>query len=147
MATIKLQPLSTRRNTAPVPDRSGEVACQIFSFTLDEDVDYDADIIELGVFPAGAIPVQCDIVAANLASGDTLTVGFMSGTPNTTDTDRTSGSEFFSAQAGNAAGATSVAALAAISAATVDRSIGLKLGQDVTGGATKKVYLRIMYVM
>lgn len=147
MATIK-QAAGVQRIPSPAPHKAGDVVKARFTFTASENITAADDIIEMGALPARAKLLGARLVAENLLAGDTLTVGFMSGSYGSQDPARTSGSEIFSAVAGNASEQSlGLVSSEGLSLSDDHRSIGLKLGQDVTGAANKKVHVELEYTM
>lgn len=101
------------------------------------------DIVELAPLPADHVPVDAIIAADILGSSTndlTYDIGLMSGTPGTSDLNRTVGSELFaSATTGNdAAGMARMTAYTGllITGVNYDRSIGLKVSQAATTAPT-----------
>lgn len=110
-----------------------------------------ADIIDMGILPAGYVPVGVKLIAEDLDSNGvptiTLDVGIMSGMPGSLDIARTCGNEAIAASTVGQAGGVVFEAKAAIlmlAPADVDRSFGVKV---VAGAATLVVGAKLrLYV-
>lgn len=128
------------------PRSAGAVHCQrfhyVFATTQDEN-----DILELGVLPAFCRVVDAVIVPEGTMTSRTCDIGIMSGSVGSSDTARTSGDEFFDAAALDA-GVVRMSKAAGFLVAPVayDRSVGLKLDDEMTGASTKKITLILWYI-
>ena len=133
--------------TPPRPQTYGAVHVakvkHVFSVTTDEN-----DIVEMFTLPAYAQLVDWLLVPEGTMTGITADVGLMSGDPGSTATSRTSGDELFDAIAldGGVKRATEVDGFN-IAPVEYDRSIGLKLSDEVAGASTKKVTLIVKFAM
>lgn len=131
--------------TPPLPQTHGAVHVakvkHVFSATTDEN-----DIVEMVTLPAFAQLVDWLIVPEGTMTGITADVGLMSGDPGSTDLARTCGDELFDAIAldGGVKRAVEVDGFN-IAPVGYDRSIGLKLSDEVAGASTKKVTLIVLY--
>lgn len=113
-----------------------------------------ADILELGVLPAGCVPVpglSTMITEANGGNftGLTANVGIMSGEVGSTDAGRTLGTEFFAAVDLAAAATNPVVRLQALlnlAPSELNRSIGFQASGNIVALAGKKVTLLLGYV-
>lgn len=109
------------------------------------------DIIDMGILPAGYVPVAVKLATEDMDSNGvptiTLDVGIMSGLPYSLDTARTMGNEALAASTIGQTGGVVVenkAAILMLAPVDVDRSIGIKI---VTGAATLTVGAKIrLYV-
>ena len=124
-------------------DCAGEVVCERFTFTVTENLT-SADIIELGVLPAGSTVVDAILDTGNLGVGVTITSGIMSGVVGDKDAARTCGSELFSAVANNAIVRPSTSSAFTIAPVNADRSLGVKVSGNVTA-ANQVVALSVFY--
>lgn len=144
---IKQSETAKRRETPPTGYTSGSVQAAIFTYTFNADFTAASDILEIGFLPANAIPVSARLLPEGLTASNTADVGFMSGEPGDPDPDRTSGDELFDGVAAVAAEAPAAAIdLLAVSRSESHRSIGIKMSQNITAGAAKKVTLILEYV-
>jgi len=98
------------------------------------------DVIEMGILPAGYVPVDAILAAddcdSNATPTITLDLGLMSGVAGVVDTARTGGSEAFAASTVAQAGGVARMALAAFTQVApmgADRGIGVRLA---AGAAT-----------
>lgn len=135
------------RLQTPVPARSGEVFCEVFEVNLVAPLAAN-DIIELGVLPAYAVPVDCYIDADDLDTGATLTldVGLMSGDVGVADQARTVGQEFFTASnVAQAGGFVRGSKGLRVAATDKDRSIGVKAVGAGAGAGTGKLRLAVFF--
>jgi hypothetical protein len=97
------------------------------------------DKIEMGLLPAGARVVGCQVIGENLGA-TTANVGLMSGTPGSLDNARTVGTELFSAQSvNNTEAAATALKCKGIAPADTHRSIGATIAADVSAAANKKL--------
>ena len=71
-------------------DCAGEVVCERFTFTVTENLT-SADIIDLGVLPAGSTVVDAILDTGDLGVGVTVSAGVMSGVVGDKDAGRTCG--------------------------------------------------------
>ena len=126
-------------------DCAGEVVCERFTFTVTENLT-SADIIDLGVLPAGSTVVDAILDTGNLGAGVTVTAGIMSGVVGDKDVARTSGSELFNAAANNAIVRPSASSAFNIAPVGKDRSIGVKVSGAVTA-ANQVIALNVFYKM
>ena len=96
------------------------------------------DVIELGILPAGYVPIGIKLAMDDVDTGATLTLdcGIITGTPRDTVTVRTCGNEAFAASTIGQTGGLAIdtkADLSLLAPATVDRSFGLKVGTGAAG--------------
>lgn len=124
-------------------DCAGEVVCERFTFTVTESLT-SADIIDLGVLPAGSTVVDAILDTGNLGAGVTITSGIMSGMVGDKDAGRTCGAELFSAVANNAIVRPSTSSAFTIAPVNADRSLGVKVSGNVTA-ANQVVALSVFY--
>ena len=136
-----------RRETPPTGYTSGSVQCAIFTYTFNANFTAATDVLEIGFLPANTIPVRARLLPEGLTAANTADVGFMSGEPGDPDPTRTSGDELFDGVAAVATEAPAAAIdLLAVSRDEKHRSIGIKMSEDITAGAAKKVTLILEYV-
>lgn len=137
----------------PVPDCAGDVTACRFDITL-KNAPAAGDIIELGVLPGNAVPVEAILDVDDLDSNGTptitLDVGIMSGPVGKNDPARTCGNELFVAstvgQAGGVVRATASSAFR-IQKSEDHRSVGVKVAAGpATGAAGKTIALILFYV-
>lgn len=124
-------------------DCAGEVVCERFTFTVTENLT-SADIIDLGVLPAGSTVVDAILDTGNLGVGVTVSAGVMSGVVGDKDAGRTCGTELFSAVANNAIVRLSTSSAFTIAPVNADRSLGVKVSGNVTA-ANQVVALSVFY--
>lgn len=124
-------------------DCAGEVVCERFTFTVKENLT-SADIIDLGVLPAGSTVVDAILDTGNLGVGVTVSAGVMSGVVGDKDAGRTCGAELFSAVANNAIVRPSTSSAFTIAPVNADRSLGVKVSGNVTA-ANQVVALSVFY--
>lgn len=103
------------------------------------------DVIEMGVLPAYCTITDAVLFSEGITETATLDVGVMSGKPYSIDDTRTSGAELFDDAAKNATATATLKTLAALTKTNAPRGIGLKLSAAITGGANKKVWLRVTF--
>lgn len=133
------------RRELPVPHKAGDVQEVILTHTFTEAVN-TTDVLELFALPAGLRVTHFEFASENQSAAN-INVGFMSGTPGSTDAARTSGTELVSAAAIVSTGTvTALAALAAISSSDGHRSIGLVPATNIAAGGTKKLHVKMRYV-
>lgn len=131
--------------TPPGPRSHGDVhaskVTHVFSTTTDEN-----DIVEMTVLPAFCGVIDAILVPEGTMTGITCDVGLMSGDVGSTDTSRTSADEIFDAAAldGGVVRMSKPAGFL-IPPVDYDRSIGLKLSDEVAGASTKKATLVLFY--
>lgn len=128
------------------PRSAGAVHCQrfhyVFATTQDEN-----DILELAVLPAFCRVVDAVVVPEGTMTSRTCDIGIMSGTVGSTDTARTSGNQFFNDVAlDGGVVRMSLATGFLVEPVGYDRSIGLKLDDEMTGASTKKITLILWYI-
>ncbi len=139
--------VAKRRETPPTGYVSGSVQCAIFTYTFNDDFTSASDILEIGFLPANTIPVRARLVPEGLTASNEADVGFMSGEPGDPDPDRTSGDELFDGVAAVSAEAAAAAVdLLAVERDEYHRSIGIKMSENITAGAAKKITLILEYV-
>ena len=124
-------------------DCAGEVVCERFTFTVTENLT-SADIIDLGVLPAGSTVVDAILDTGDLGVGDTVSAGVMTGVVGDKDAGRTCGAELFSAVANNAIVRPSTSSAFTIAPVNADRSLGVKVSGNVTA-ANQVVALSVLY--
>lgn len=124
-------------------DCAGEVVCERFTFTVTENLT-SADIIELGVLPAGSTVVDAILDTGDLGVGVTVSTGVMSGVVGDKYAGRTCGAELFSAVANNAIVRPSASSAFTIAPVNADRSLGVKVSGNVTA-ANQVVALSVLY--
>lgn len=124
-------------------DYAGEVACERFTFTVTENLT-SADIIDLGVLPAGSTVVDAILDTGDLGVGVTVSAGVMSGVVGDKDAGRTCGAELFSAVANNVIVRPSTSSAFTIAPVNADRSLGVKVSGNVTA-ANQVVALSVFY--
>ena len=124
-------------------DCAGEVVCERFTFTVTENLT-SADIIDLGVLPAGSTVVDAILDTGDLGVGVTVSAGVMSGVVGDKDAGRTCGAELFSAVANNAIVRPSTSSAFTIAPVNADRSLGVKVSGNVTA-ANQVVALSVLY--
>lgn len=133
------------RREMPVPHKAGDVQEIILTHTFTEDVN-TTDVLELLALPAGLRITHFEYASEN-HSAVNVNIGFMSGTPGSTDAARTSGAELASAAALVSTGTpTGIIALAGIASSDAHRSIGLVPAANIVAGATKRIHLKVRYV-
>lgn len=140
------QSLTARRFTTP-PNAyaAGVLMTAAFSFTFDKAT-LAADIIDLGVLPAGAQIVGGAIIGQNMGAV-TAQVGIMSGEVGSLDVARTITTDIAAAASMNDT-STEISRISALAIAPDDtkhRSIGAKISADVAAGATKKITVLVFY--
>ena len=136
-----------RRETPPTGYVSGSVQCAIFTYTFDKPFTAATDVLEIGFLPANTIPVRARLVPEGLTASNAADVGFMSGEPGDPDPTRTSGDELFDGVAAVATEASAAAVdLLEVTRSEYHRSIGIKMTQNITAGAAKKITLILEYV-
>lgn len=134
------------RNTPPVPYQAGIEAVAVFDFTFSAAFTAASDVLEIGTLPAGAQLTGATVMNSGTGS-QAITVGIMSGEAGAKDNARTSGNQIFNAVTVNNAEADATTANCLnLAPATTHRGIGVKVGADVTAGASKKIRLLIRYV-
>ena len=139
--------VAKRRETPPTGYVSGSVQCAIFTYTFNDDFTSASDILEIGFLPADTIPVRARLLPEGLTASNEADVGFMSGEPGDPDPDRTSGDELFDGVAAVSVEAAAAAIdLLAVTRSDKHRSIGIKMSQNITAGAAKKVTLILEYI-
>ena len=143
--TIKQSNWAKGIEVTATSDCSSEVVCERFTFTVTGNLT-SADIIELGVLPAGSTVVDAILDTGNLGAGVTITSGIMSGVVGDKDAARTCGSELFSAAANNAIVRPSASSAFNIAPVDKDRSIGVKVSGAVTA-ANQVIALNVFYKM
>lgn len=141
--TIKQSNWAKGIEVTATSDCSSEVVCERFTFTVTDNLT-SADIIELGVLPAGSTVVDAILYTGNLGAGVTITSGIMSGVVGDKDAARTCGSELFSAAANNAIVRPSTSSAFTIAPVNADRSLGVKVSGNVTA-ANQVVALSVFY--
>lgn len=124
-------------------DCAGEVVCERFTFTVTENLT-SADIIDLGVLPAGSTVVDAILDTGDLGVGVTVSAGVMSGVVGDKDAGRTCGAELFSAVANNAIVRPSTSSAFTIAPVNADRSLGVKVSGNVTA-ANQVIALSVFY--
>lgn len=124
-------------------DCAGEVVCERFTFTVTENLT-SADIIDLGVLPAGSTVVDAILDTGDLGVGVTVSAGVMSGVVGDKDAGRTCGAELFSAVANNVIVRPSTSSAFTIAPVNADRSLGVKVSGNVTA-ANQVVALSVFY--
>lgn len=137
----------------PVPDCAGDVTACRFDITLTKAL-AAGDIVELGVLPGNAVPVDAILEADKLDTGAApaiaLDVGIMSGPVGKNDPARTCGNELFvGSNVGQAGGVSRMTAATGfrIPKAEDHRSIGVKVATaPQTGAAGKTLALIVFYV-
>ena len=136
----------------PVPDCAGDVTACRFDITLTKPL-AAGDIVELGVLPGNAVPVDAILESDDLDTGGApalaLDVGIMSGPVGKNDPARTCGNELFVGsnvgQAGGVARMTAVTGFR-IPKAEDHRSVGVKVATAPQTGAAGKLALILFYV-
>ena len=141
--TIKQSNWAKGIEVTATSDCSSKVVCERFTFTVTGNLT-SADIIELGVLPAGSTVVDAILDTGNLGAGVTITSGIMSGVVGDKDAARTCGSELFSAVANNAIVRPSTSSAFTIAPVNADRSLGVKVSGNVTA-ANQVVALSVFY--
>ena len=141
--TIKQSNWAKGIEVTATSDCSSEVVCERFTFTVTDNLT-SADIIELGVLPAGSTVADAILYTGNLGAGVTVTSGIMSGMVGDKDAARTCGSELFSAVANNAIVRPSTSSAFTIAPVNADRSLGVKVSGNVTA-ANQVVALSVFY--
>lgn len=141
--TIKQSNWAKGIEVTATSDCSSEVLCERFTFTVTDNLT-SADIIELGVLPAGSTVADAILYTGNLGAGVTVTSGIMSGMVGDKDAARTCGSELFSAVANNAIVRPSTSSAFTIAPVNADRSLGVKVSGNVTA-ANQVVALSVFY--
>ena len=141
--TIKQSNWAKGIEVTATSDCSSEVVCERFTFTVTGNLT-SADIIELGVLPAGSTVVDAILHTGNLGAGVTVTSGIMSGMVGDKDAGRTCGAELFSAVANNAIVRPSTSSAFTIAPVNADRSLGVKVSGNVTA-ANQVVALSVFY--
>ena len=136
-----------RRETPPTGYTSGSVQAAIFTYTFNANFTAATDVLEIGFLPANTIPVRARLIPEGLTASNAADVGFMSGEPGDPDPDRTSGDELFDGVAAvNAEAAAAAVDLLAVERSELHRSIGIKMTQNISAGAAKKITLIVEYV-
>lgn len=108
----------------PVCGGAGVTVTEVFTVTANPDA---SDVVELGILPARAFPVDAILITDAANAAITADVGLMSGVVGDPDDARSVGTELFNALSIATAGATRVSAATAfgVAKAATDRSIGL----------------------
>lgn len=127
-------------------DQAGNVVVQELFCDVTAAQLVNGNIIDLGILPAYNTVVDAILVPDDLdtATGMTLDVGIMSGTPGDTETVRTSGAELFAASTAAQAGTAtrmSEATGFTIKPVEFDRSIGVKV---VAAGTPQAGRIRLL---
>lgn len=123
---------------APVCGAAGAVVTEVFEVTAAPGA---ADVVELGILPAYAFPVDAVLITDVANATITADVGLMSGDVGDPDDTRTVGAEFFNDTSIASAGTTrmSLATGFAVARTNKDRSIGLKVS-----GATASTKFKLI---
>ena len=103
-----------------------------------------ADILELAYLPAYCRVLSAEVFAAGTGA-TTFDIGFMTGDVGSPDAARVLTPDLFDDVTPTTQASASLGTLAAIAAAPVPRSIGVKPSADVAASGTKKLYLRLRY--
>lgn len=129
-----------------VPAESGVVVTERFETVITDDIEA-ADILEVGILPAGAVVVDAVLVAGAMGGTTTANAGIMTGEVGSEDISRTVGDELFSAvdvAAASVTRATQADVFGGIAKANTDRSLGVQFSDDVTA-ADQVVALVVSY--
>lgn len=146
MANIKQAAIITKGHIT-TPDRAGETAEHVFTYTFDKAFTAATDILELGIFIPFAKIMDVDVADENIA-GVNWTIGFMSGDVGSVDPARTSSNEFWNAQAAGTPNRMTLVAIQGLASnGEVGKSIGVKASADIAAAANKKIHLRVRYKM
>ena len=146
MATIIQSDFGKGILTPPRPQSAGAIHCAEFKYTFATAFAYATQILELGVLPAFAKPVDAILVPEGVLTGLTADIGLMSGTAGSTATDRTSDDSIFNDIALDAGLKRAVAITPyLITPVAYDRSIGFKASGDIAAASTKKIALLLYY--
>ncbi len=127
------------------PIIAGAVHTLIFEAVLSEGFDASDDIFEIGALHANCKIVGYDLLSANLAGTNLITVGFMSGGIGETHAARTCGNELFDGVTRNTAHEATLAQVVDMPAQDNTVAIGVKLSVDETAAANKRIMLRLHY--
>lgn len=103
-----------------------------------------ADILELAYLPAYCRILSAEVLTVG-TSTTTFDIGFMSGDVGSPDPGRTLTADLFDDVTPTTQASTGLGGLAAIAAAGVPRSIGVKPSADISASSSKKLHLRLRY--
>jgi hypothetical protein len=106
-----------------------------------------ADILEIGILPAGCKPHRVELLTAGIDATATLDVGFLTGRVGDTVNARTMNAtgELLEAAAKNSAVAAGPGAFYSIAASNVDRGIGVRISADETAQAGETILVTLEY--
>ena len=151
---VRQSPWATFNLGAARPYEYGDVVSQDFYFDVAATAGNGllaADIVDLGVLPAGAVVVDAILFVEGTAIAATnATVGILTGTPGNLLADdgvsaRVLGTEMYNAVAlSNSAPVRLPGLPTAIAKSNVDRSIGLQVSANVVAQASK-IHVRTWY--
>lgn len=144
-----IQSKAAQTGDAPVAGQAGTLMVAVFEHSFASAGITTADVLELGLLPAGAQPIRATVRADGFGA-ITADIGLMTGTAGDNDATRTSDAAFFNdVTMNNAENVTPVNTCLAISkaytATTTHRGIGVVFSANVAAGA-KTIKLVLEYV-
>lgn len=129
-------------------DGAGDTVVNDYFYDLTTAQNITGDIIDIGTLPAYHTVSDMVLIPDDLdtATGMTLDVGVMSGTPGDTVSARTCGAEFFAASTAAQTAAVARPTLASafkVLPTEADRSIGVKIAAQATTAAAGRIRVRV----
>lgn len=139
--------VKSRRGYPATGYQVGQVMAAVYEHTFDANFTAASDILEIGLLPSGAKPVQATLISGALGVGVTATLSLMTGLASEPDQARVAETDIQAAIAAHSASTPlSVDALTDVAVEEKHRGLGLEFSADITAGATKTVKLVIFYV-